>query len=323
MLAVMAGAGLYVFNTAVVGDEPVTVPNIVGLSLTEASDRLSAAGLKLSPPTPMPSERFPEGHLISQRPEAGRVIRSGRPVHTAISRGLTSTMTPSLVGKRLSEAATVLAEAGLDVSAEEARFNHTSPRDTIIGQEPPPGEPLAEGASIKLLISNGPYSGLMLPDLTGLTLAEAKAELERLGVEGVAVQENRADAPYGKVFEQSKPPGTVIQSDMEVIYKIRPEAGARPESLYREVHVTFTIPATSRSHTIQIDGITKDGQTLAIKRLEGILGGSQITMPFYFKEEGTMVVLIDGVRFRSYYYQGDNAPVVTNHSEGGSFSPNA
>src|SRR5690606_31367022 len=104
MFIVMAGAGLYVFNHAVAGDEPVTVPNVTGMSYAQAMGQLTDAGLTMTPSTPMESDRVPEGHIISQRPEPGRVIRAGRPVHTTVSRGQVSHQAPLLINMRASEA---------------------------------------------------------------------------------------------------------------------------------------------------------------------------------------------------------------------------
>ena len=80
MLAVMAGAGIFVFNQAVVGGEPVTVPNIQHMSTSEAETVLMGKGLVLGTPSLVESNDVQANFILSQRPKAGEVVRAGRKV---------------------------------------------------------------------------------------------------------------------------------------------------------------------------------------------------------------------------------------------------
>ena len=71
-LAVMGGAGYYVFTQAIAGEESVVVPNIVKLPITEASYRLAEQGLEIGKQTEVYSEEVKPYHVIAQRPAAGR-----------------------------------------------------------------------------------------------------------------------------------------------------------------------------------------------------------------------------------------------------------
>ncbi len=142
----MTAAGLYVFNTAVAGGEYVTVPNITLLSVTQASFELGRVGLEMGKQTPMFSDQVPPYHVISQRPEPGAVVRTGREVFPTVSQGAEIETTPEYVGKTLKEVESALAP-GMRLG-NKAWIQHSTPRDQIIAQDPPAGRALHANARL-------------------------------------------------------------------------------------------------------------------------------------------------------------------------------
>ncbi len=137
-LLVMAGAGYYVFMEALDGGQHVTVPNVVGLPITEASFLLAERGLELGKQEQVTHPTVPKYHVIAQRPDAGRVVRTGRKVYPVVSMGTPFLTAPSYVKKALNDARQEITESRFRVGTV-ARIPHKSPRDTIIAQDPPPG----------------------------------------------------------------------------------------------------------------------------------------------------------------------------------------
>ncbi|HOJ68630.1 MAG TPA: PASTA domain-containing protein, partial [Candidatus Hydrogenedentes bacterium] len=77
---VMAGAGYYVFAFALEGNQYTRVPQLVNLPLPDATALLAEQGLELGRQTSVAHPTIPKYHVVSQRPEADRVVRSGRRV---------------------------------------------------------------------------------------------------------------------------------------------------------------------------------------------------------------------------------------------------
>ncbi len=69
------------------GPERVTVPNLAGLSLTEAERALSEAGLKLGRRDETPSDTVPLGMVIEQNPAKGEEVERGTAVDVVVSAG--------------------------------------------------------------------------------------------------------------------------------------------------------------------------------------------------------------------------------------------
>lgn len=89
---------------------------------------------------------------------------------------------PDLVGRSLAEARDLLEAAGLTVG-EITTSNGASPADTVLSMANPAGARVAPGTSIPLTIASGWNA---VPNLTGLTEAEAQQALAAAGLSGAA-----------------------------------------------------------------------------------------------------------------------------------------
>jgi eukaryotic-like serine/threonine-protein kinase len=69
------------------GPERVSVPDLAGLSLTEAERALSEAGLKLGRQNQTPSDTVPSGRAVEQNPTKGEEVEPGTAVDVVVSTG--------------------------------------------------------------------------------------------------------------------------------------------------------------------------------------------------------------------------------------------
>ncbi len=69
------------------GPEPVTVPDVVGMTEADAQGNLVLAGLTVGNVTSDYSEETPEGSVISQSPRAGNSVNQGSAVNLVVSLG--------------------------------------------------------------------------------------------------------------------------------------------------------------------------------------------------------------------------------------------
>jgi beta-lactam-binding protein with PASTA domain len=318
-LLVMGAAGLYVFNTAVVGGEYVTVPNITQMSVTQASFELGKVGLSMGKQTPMFSDQVPAYHVISQRPEAGSVVRAGREVFPTVSEGAEVQPTPNFVGKTVDEVERGLAK-GVRLGSK-AWIHHSAARDRVIAQDPPPSRPLKAGEEVHLLLSKGPTRSIFtMPDIVGLPVQEAMNLLAPMEVSVVA---NRVDNPNARtdtVLDQAPPPGTMLQKGDPVSYDVRASGDIALPNARRKVVVAYTVPGSWFEREVRIDVIDRTGkrQTVLPSEKQYAAGErpkfkpkSTIRLPLSFYDELTVEVYVDGEKTRTYYYEGDEPPVIT------------
>ena len=99
-IVVMLGAAYFVFTNAVQGGELISVPDITGKSITEASNILTQAGLELGSQNQVVNKKVPEYHVIVQRPTPNTVVRQGRKVNLTVSQGRAEVKTlPRAIGR--------------------------------------------------------------------------------------------------------------------------------------------------------------------------------------------------------------------------------
>ena len=132
------------------GPETSPVPNAVGLSETEARDRLVEAGFQVETREVF-SEREP-GTVVSQEPSAGADADDGATVTIEVSKGTGLVDVPNVVGLSRGEAEDELSSAGLEANVVEVPS--ADPEGTVVAQNPTGGQ-AREGSSVRLNVSSG------------------------------------------------------------------------------------------------------------------------------------------------------------------------
>lgn len=132
----------------------VRVPNIVGLSLTDAQKQLESAGLKLKVGRRLSSEKQPADEVLATQPPAGAEKRVGGDVLVDVSTGSRFVDVPDLRGRTLDEAKAVLANVNLqmDENVRKAR-NRNIPEGRIISQVPDPRSKVERSTRIRVTVS--------------------------------------------------------------------------------------------------------------------------------------------------------------------------
>jgi eukaryotic-like serine/threonine-protein kinase len=114
-----------------------TVPNVVGLSDTDASARLQAAGFRLSS-TPVSSTR-PPGTVLTQSPSAGNVATRGSTVRITVSAGRQVRTVPDVVGETEVAADRILRDAGFTVRVVGRPVTDPGRDGLVVEQDPRAG----------------------------------------------------------------------------------------------------------------------------------------------------------------------------------------
>ncbi len=114
---------------------------------------------------------------------------------------------PNVVGKPVEVATATLKKLDLKVSVDEISSEDV-PADQVISQTPAAGSSVKAKRIIHLTVSKG-GSAMLIPDLKGLTLDQAKERLDKLGLTLGAVENgNDPDKPSDVVISQSPNAGS-------------------------------------------------------------------------------------------------------------------
>ena len=132
----------------------VSVPNLTGLRLEEAMKRVAVLRLKGRHVGNVYDMKYPEGYVVSQRPEAGRKVKVGRMVNLIASSGKRRVIVPNLLGRPESQAEAVLAAGGLMLGEITRDYTPEIDPDIVLGQNPLPGEEVAVETRVAITISS-------------------------------------------------------------------------------------------------------------------------------------------------------------------------
>ncbi|MFW5789643.1 MAG: Stk1 family PASTA domain-containing Ser/Thr kinase [Bacillota bacterium] len=114
---------------------------------------------------------------------------------------------PDVTGMEVEEASDILEDSGFEYTiAEEERFSSEIEEGNIYSQEPDSGENIRVTRSINLTLSAGPERE-EIPDLSGMTVRQARLELESLGF-----KVGETDYEFSDEFEQNR----VIETTPEI-----------------------------------------------------------------------------------------------------------
>jgi len=228
-------AAITTMHFAIHGAE-VQVPTLKGMTVAEARSQTAGMGLNLDVDNRYYSSDVAAGHILSQSPAQGTVVRHAWRVRVAESLGPQKVDVPDTVGTEGRVAALRLRRVGLEVGVT-AKLPYSGAVDgTVLAQDPPAHAQGIAQPSVNLLVAspddNAP-DGFVMPDLTGIPVVSAQAVLNKVGLKTATPA--FADAhvpPVGTGDAPPKPPvmpGSVIAQ--------QPPAGARVD-LTIEVRLT-------------------------------------------------------------------------------------
>lgn len=192
------------------GLEVVTLDNLIAMSREAAEARIKAAGLVVGTVSEK-HDRSQPGTVLDQSPEAGKVTK-GTPVNLTVSKGAEVASVPDVVGKTFDEARSILAGAGFDAAREETYSD--LPSGTVVTQSPAGGEKAEKGSAVMLSVSKGPEPFAM-PDVRGRSCAQAKSELEGVGLVVTYTSQSKGGCGSNKVLEQDPLPGSTVRKGQE------------------------------------------------------------------------------------------------------------
>ena len=241
---------LYVSGIIGGGGKEITVPDVKGMSYSEAKEVLEAKGLKIEKADePIASQKIEKGKIVSQTPSKNSKVKKGRTVRVILSAGNTELKVPDLKGLSYKEAKTLLSEMGLQISKGDEVDSDSVTEGLIASQYPSAKTKVDKGDIITVNISRGKKDAV-IPKLVGTTFtseSDVSATLSKYGYK------------LGKVsYEESyETPGTIIKQS--------PDAGTTAE---KKTTVDIVISkAKSKATVPNLNGMTYDQAESALQSL--------------------------------------------------------
>ncbi|WP_318211257.1 Stk1 family PASTA domain-containing Ser/Thr kinase [Streptomyces sp. SJL17-1] len=203
LLALGLGSGVWYINSG----QFTRVPAVLGQTETEATKRITDAGLEVGTTKRAFSDVYERGTVMAVDPAPGERLRGNGTVTLTLSRGPELVKVPNLKNKPLAEARRVLAKEGLVAGVITQKFSDTVAQGAVIASDPEPGTERSPDSAVALVVSKG--SPIDVPDVTGETVDDATALLQDEGLKVVLAPE-RVHSPEtaGSVAAQSLAEGS-------------------------------------------------------------------------------------------------------------------
>lgn len=167
VLTVFVATGYVSFNLFV-RSGVTTVPELIGLTESEARARLSDNGLelRLAEDARRYDESVPADHVLQHDPEAGDLVKRGSSVEAVLSLGPELIEVPDLRGQALQAAQVTLAGSGLVLGRTASVFSSAGQAGTVVEQHPSPGSRVGRVTPVELFLClEGRSETFVMPDL--------------------------------------------------------------------------------------------------------------------------------------------------------------
>jgi beta-lactam-binding protein with PASTA domain len=228
-LGIVGWGGGYLVATRIVFPAPppptglIQVPDLRGLEVGIATQRLADAGLHLGAVDSLRHPTVERGLILGQAPLPGQLALPGTSVEVTRSLGPQLGAVPDVSGVTLDRARVVLETSGFVVKVDSATAD--VPRGRVIAMDPPADSVVALPAQVDLTVSLGPPL-VPMPSVLGMDEATARAVLDSLGLVVSQVQEVfRFGRDQGIVVEQEPPADSLLQRGSAVRLSIGRRGG--------------------------------------------------------------------------------------------------
>ena len=258
----------------------VKVPNLVGMTVSEAETELDKIDLNFVVDAELFNAEFPAGQIMSQDPPAEMSVKSGNTIKVNVSKGVKEGSVPNLTNKKLDDAVFTLENYGF-VQGSVTIESSDLPKDFVIRQSPTPGTPATRGSSVNLVISDGlKLAMISMPNLVGMDIENAKLELTNAGlVLGEVTYDYSSIYALNVVTSQELAPGAEVARDTPIKLSVSKGEGngagtvnltipfnqAQNDVFYLSVYVdsTAVIDYQSRNKSAGSETVTLTGQGTA------------------------------------------------------------
>jgi serine/threonine protein kinase/beta-lactam-binding protein with PASTA domain len=158
------------------GAQPVSVPDVVSQTVSDATSSLGSRRLTLVISERDPSDQIPADTITSQSPQPGTQVDPNTAVTVIVSSGMPSLAVPDVEGRLASDATNALENAGLQANLEYV-VDDSLPLGTVMKQNPERGASAKKNSTVALDVA---VPGVV-PDVSGKSAQDAQIVLQNAG----------------------------------------------------------------------------------------------------------------------------------------------
>ncbi len=184
LVAVALLAAIITMHFAIHGAE-VQVPALKSMTVADARRETTGLGLDLDVDNRYYSGEVAPGHILTQSPAPGTIVRRGWTVRVSESLGPQKVDVPNTIGDDERLAELELRRAGLEVGTVAQLPDAGATEGTVLAQDPPPHAQDIEKPAVSLLVAaqaDQTPDGWVMPNFGGWNLSTAQAALTRVGI---------------------------------------------------------------------------------------------------------------------------------------------
>jgi serine/threonine protein kinase len=193
-----------------------TVPDLKGMSISEAEETLRPNKLKVRVIRRIASETFPQDAVIDTDPEANSKVYEGDTIGAVVSAGSRFVEVPDLRGRTLDEAKLLLDSIGLSLDSQYTEERDPDMKKGMILEHVPEARKRVERkTAIKVVVSSGSERPDRRPTSQQKYLYTIRIELSDI-TEAVLMRVDMTDARGTRtISEQERQPGELVELTVE------------------------------------------------------------------------------------------------------------
>ena len=210
LFALSLGGTLLFFN--ITNPKEVEIPNLVGMSSTEAEAKLKELKINYEVSSEEYNSEYANGVIISQDPPYAENynIKEKSTIKVVISKGTESTTVPKVIGLTKDEAITALEDAKLKAEIKEETSKDVQ-EGIVIGQDVEKDTTVNAGDTITITVSIGTgIKQVVVDSVVGASESDAKSTLSKNGLKVKVVNEEDRTKDNGVVLRQSVDAGSTV-----------------------------------------------------------------------------------------------------------------
>jgi len=230
LLTILGITLLYTIYSLYMTAVPIqVVPDVEGLSVSEATEKLEALGLRASVSGSRFSIDVPVGHILESRPAAGREVKQNRLIMLFIAKRAEQLQVPEFQGRSWTQSLALASEVGIRLTTLEEQYSATVDIGYVINQDTTPNITVSPNVMVGLILSKGyPIEFTISPSSTSDDLRSVEIALsvpDHWPTQTIVIQhqtDGKARTLFSKVcspkFETTIHQELDVHSSIQIIY---------------------------------------------------------------------------------------------------------
>ncbi|MFJ9704285.1 Stk1 family PASTA domain-containing Ser/Thr kinase [Streptomyces sp. NPDC101234] len=189
------------------GAPKVSVPSVIGLSLSDAQSKLQGDDYKFVVKTQARTSTEDPNTVLDQNPIGGKEVQKGSTITLTIAKAEEKSTVPDVTGQTCDQAKAQMTANNLTGNCTNVDTNDSSLIGKVVSTDPQANSQVTKNSTVNIQIGQAPANQqVQIPqDISGKTLKDARNELQSLGLQ-VNVQGSQDD--NATVVTSSPSPGS-------------------------------------------------------------------------------------------------------------------